>query len=208
MLVNCKYCNLDFSKFSVSEKANHSRWCVENPNRGHWKNRKPGECPPQFKGKEIIKKRAEGIKKAHARGAYENVDRRTWIGRKHTESSKQKMREAALKSRHRRLVRGIVEYNGVMLDSSWELILAKRLDELKIKWIRPSEPLPWEDDEGISHNYFPDFYLPDYNLYLDPKNPIAKRVQKKKLDIVLTKYPNVCILESEEECKAYVPSSK
>lgn len=28
----------------------------------------------------------------------------------------------------------------------------------------------WFDWRGKIHRYFPDFYLPDYDVYLDPKN--------------------------------------
>ena len=57
----------------------------------------------------------------------------------------------------------------VKLNGSWELIVAQYLDESKIKW---TNILPkgfeyiWE---GNTHLYFPDFYLPEYNLYLEVK---------------------------------------
>ena len=73
------------------------------------------------------------------------------------------------------LVHYISLYKGITLDSSWELELAKRLDDLNIKWNRP-DPLKWKDSNGLEHNYFPDFYLVDHNLYLDPKNPGAYKV--------------------------------
>ena len=57
----------------------------------------------------------------------------------------------------------------VRLESSFETKFADLLDELKIKWIRP-KPLPWIDDLGTEHNYYPDFYLINYNIYFDPKN--------------------------------------
>lgn len=58
----------------------------------------------------------------------------------------------------------------VLLDSSWEVSIAQQLDDANIIWIRP-DPIPWIDAEGKSHLYYPDFFLPDHNLYLDPKNP-------------------------------------
>ena len=62
-----------------------------------------------------------------------------------------------------------IEYNGINLDSSYELIVAKSLDENNIAWIRP-KPLKYVDAYNKEHNYIPDFYLPEYNVYLDPKN--------------------------------------
>jgi len=52
----------------------------------------------------------------------------------------------------------------VSLDSSWELIMANNLDNNDITWSRPSSFLL-----SNGRKYTPDFYLPDYNLYLDPK---------------------------------------
>lgn len=32
----CKHCNIEFDFATVSDKANHSRWCDKNPNRNKW----------------------------------------------------------------------------------------------------------------------------------------------------------------------------
>lgn len=92
----------------------------------------------------------------------------------------------------------------MLLDSTWELSLAKRLDQLNVNWTRP-EPIQWIDKSGVSHNYFPDFYLEDYDLYLDPKNPQAIKFQTEKLNCLLTQYKNIVILHSIEECENYNP---
>lgn len=109
---------------------------------------------------------------------------------------------SALASNHRRLKKGVLYYKGILLDSSWELALAKRLDFLNIEWIRP-DPIKWKDDEGIIHNYFPDFYLPKYDLYLDPKNPAAYNSQKEKIDCLKKQLTNLIILVTLDECKTY-----
>lgn len=62
-----------------------------------------------------------------------------------------------------------IEYNGIKLDSQYEFIVANELDINSIKWERPTYFL-WEDSNGLTHRYYPDFYLPEYNVYLDPKN--------------------------------------
>lgn len=184
--------------------ANHSRWCDANPKRAEYIEtiKSIQRNVSNLHSPETKLKRAAGIKKAHADGRYAHVDHRTFLGKKHTEESKKKIRQGALNSNHRRLRKGIVEYNGIMLDSSWELALAKRLDQLGIKWTRP-EPLKWIDKSGIYHNYFPDFYLPDYDLYLDPKNPHAAKVQKNKLIMLFSQYKNIRILHSLTECEEF-----
>ena len=177
--------------------ANHSRWCEYNPKRSDYiHNMKKARASITEHSR---KKQREGIKIAHAEGKYDHLNYANFLGKKHTDESKKKISEGALKSKHRRLRKGTVEYKGILLDSSWELALAKRLDDLNIKWIRP-EPIEWKDADGVIHNYFADFYLIDYDLYLDPKNPHAINVQKHKLDILLKQYANIKIISSLEEC--------
>ncbi len=62
-----------------------------------------------------------------------------------------------------------INYNGTLLDSTYEVKLAQVLDNLLIQWIRPKR-VPYSDLTGKLRSYTPDFYLPDYNVYLDPKN--------------------------------------
>lgn len=70
-------------------------------------------------------------------------------------------------------------YKGIEMDSSWEVSIAKHLDKLGIEWTRPA-PL------NFDFKYYPDFYLPEYNVYLDPKNPLRIEQQKERLDIIQT----------------------
>jgi hypothetical protein len=71
----------------------------------------------------------------------------------------------------------------VLLESSWEKITAEKLDELNIKWERPKF-IRWKDSSGKGRLYFPDFYLNDYNVYLDPKNPYCMKQDEEKMKIV------------------------
>lgn len=181
---------------STSKKANHSRWCAFNPKRFTY-----------IKNLDKARAARKNFNNQFTYGAVVSEEtkekqRLASAGKKHTEETKQLLREKALASPHRRLKKGTVKYKEILLDSSWELELAKRLDELEIKWVRP-DPIPWVDDEGVTHNYFPDFYLEDYDLFLDPKNPQAIKVQKKKLDCILTQYKNIVIIKSIEECKQF-----
>ena len=200
----CKHCE---EMFDLSDKpsgwmANHSRWCLLNPKRDEYAKNTSHIGVNSMKNPKARKKASEGIKKAHREGKYKHVKHNTFLGKKHSEKTKHLISEKALLSKHRRLQRNIIEYKGIMLDSSWELELAKRLDELQVKWTRP-EPIQWIDKKGLSHNYFPDFFLPEYNLYLDPKNPAAVKVQKEKINCLLTQYNNIVIITTLEECKNY-----
>lgn len=202
-LTNCKYCDKSFDiEMTANERANHSRWCEQNPKRDEYK-KTNSDCS-QMRTAEAMAKKIVSLKKAHADGKYDesHAKRKGKPGTPHSEETKRHLREKALASPHRRLRRKRIEYNGIWLDSTWEYELAKRLDELKVKWVRPN-PIPWVDEKGVTHNYFPDFYLPDFNLFLDPKNPHAVNVQKKKLACILTQYSNIVIIKSLEECSNY-----
>ena len=204
---NCKHCNMIFADdLKTSARANHSRWCDNNPKRKEYINTlSKNRCNIT---EESIKKRGQSISKLHEEGAYNdwNTKRRGKPGRKHSDATKELMSKKARASPHRRLRKKMIEYKGVMLDSTWELYLAERLDELEIKWVRP-EPMKWSDREGKIHNYFADFYLPDHDLYLDPKNPFAIKVQKEKLDCLLEQYGNIYIIDSEDGCKQFILDS-
>jgi len=93
----------------------------------------------------------------------------SFLGKHHTNEFKQKQRENAIKQGLGgfNMRRGI-DYNGVKLDSSYEVELAKSLDENNVKWQRCTK-FSYHMN-GKLHHYTPDFFLPDYNVYLDPKN--------------------------------------
>lgn len=201
----CKHCN---KGFDLTDKpggfmANHSRWCDENPKRKLYVE-KLAKTRSEHITDESREKMKLGISKAHQMGKYDHVDHgKAFRGKTHTKESRSKISKAALNSNHRRLRKNSINYNGILLDSTWELELAKRLDAISVKWERP-EPLSYTK-EGQTHNYFPDFYLPDYDLYVDPKNPHACRVQSDKIEILMSTYSNIVILKSLEECKTYIP---
>lgn len=202
----CKHCNKLFTTETSSQRANHTRWCDKNPKKEMYLQnfiQVKSQITSESKFKQI-----EAIKLAHTSGKYIGSAAKAAATKKrngtnfHTQETKELIRKKALSSPHRRLKKSMVLYNGVLLDSSWELELAKRLDNLKIQWIRP-RPLPWVDEYGVTHNYFPDFYLKDYDLFLDPKNPHAKKIQKKKLDMLFEQYKNIIILDTIEACKNF-----
>jgi len=78
------------------------------------------------------------------------------------------------------------ENKKVLLDSSWERKVAEKLDEYNIKWARPN-PIEWVDKNNLSHLYYPDFYLNDFDIYLDPKNPYCMEKDKEKMEMVCNK---------------------
>jgi hypothetical protein len=205
-LKNCSHCDIDLSQFTTANRANHVRWCDKNPKRSEYVNSK--NCS-WMNTPESISKRTVGIKQAWADGKYDNVVNIGSTGYKHTEATIEHLRQRALASTHRRLVRSIREYckkDGtiVELDSSWEEVLATRLDIIDVEWVRPS-PVKWIDNGGIIHHYFPDFYLPEYDLYLDPKGPYAVKAQRDKIVCLTEQIKNLIIITSLDGCRNFKP---
>ena len=127
---------------------------------------------------ECLEKMKASLREAHKRGAYDESNRRKRgrPGHKHSPESKEKISIKARASRHRRIKKNTSTYMGVLMDSSWEVKLAEWLDGQSIAWERPN-PLPY----GEGRNYFPDFYLPEFDIYLDPKNDYLVKVDSDKV---------------------------
>lgn len=203
---NCKHCNKSILVKSASEKANHSRWCIENPKAAKYRETAKAlgaKYARPFKGSHTDatkKKMAELTKARWVEGSC--------VGYKHTDEAKKKISKAASKSTHRRLLKSCRPYikkDGtiVILDSSWEEVLAARLEELNIEWARPREPIIWQDKTGKDRHYFPDFWLPHKQIFLDPKNPAAKKQQAEKVEWLQHHRLDVIFIWSLQECKDF-----
>jgi len=62
-----------------------------------------------------------------------------------------------------------IKYNDRTLGSSYELKVAISLDENNIQW-DTCKRFIYTDPSGKRRTYTPDIYLPEYDVYLDPKN--------------------------------------
>jgi len=85
----------------------------------------------------------------------------------------------------------------VSMDSTWEVACAQRLDELGISWERdPSIKIHYRDKKLRSRNYIPDFYLPEYDIYLEVKGYWTDRAKWKMRDVMVRNPDKICLLES------------
>jgi len=85
----------------------------------------------------------------------------------------------------------------VDMDSTWEVAMAIRLDELGITWKRdPSMKLEYRTRGGRKRNYIPDFYLPDHDMYVEVKGYWTDAARHKMRDVVKRNPGKICILES------------
>lgn len=61
-------------------------------------------------------------------------------------------------------------YKGSQMDSGTELKFVKLLEKHNIKWIKNSDiGFNYTDSTGKDRLYYPDFYLPDYNKWIEIK---------------------------------------
>ena len=91
-------------------------------------------------------------------------------GHRHTEEFKEHQRVRA----QERNLGGVrqskrIQYNGRTLGSTYELRLAEDLDRNAVKW-DVGKRFSYIDPLGKVRTYTPDFFLTEYNVYLDPKN--------------------------------------
>jgi hypothetical protein len=88
-------------------------------------------------------------------------------------------------------------YGEVKLDSKWEVLVVESLEHNDIKWQR-GKSFEWtRPSDNTVHRYFPDFYLPDYDIYVEPKNPYKWKTdynfEKYKINYVI-KHHNIIVV--------------
>lgn len=145
------------------------------------------------------KKRSKTLKKLYKENSFLRLkcsERR--LGKKANEETKRKLsikaKERNLGGHTSKLKLYYKKKNNevVYLQSSYELKVAETLEQNNINWIRP-KPLKWEDSKQIEHNYYADFYLTSYNVYLDTKNDYLLVKDEEKINTV-RKQNNVKLL--------------
>lgn len=164
----CKFCGKECK--NKNSLAQHEIRCKDNPNRLQ----KPCNIPRSACGwaKGLTKDTDSRV----ARGwtstkKYYETHSGSFLGKHHSEKTKAMMSLRALENNYESRFgpHKSYEYKGIRFISSYELRVAESLDENYIEWTRPSR-LPYVDDNGKHHHYTADFYLPYYDVYLDPKN--------------------------------------
>lgn len=201
--MTCQYCN-KLCK-NDNSKRNHERLCKLNPNKQ--------EHPKGMLGKISHKKGKTKYTDKSLMKASETLKYRISIGevkgasgRLHTEETKQKLSIIACNrlQKHSKYSKNIEYKPGVILESSYEVDLAKILDQLNIEWIKVRKGYIWNDN-GKIRRYIPDFYLPKYDLFLDAKNDFL--IEKDSLKIESAKKLNdinIIVLSKQQITKDFI----
>ena len=128
------------------------------------------------KQKEYGKKGARVLAKMVERGEIN-------LSHPHTEEMKDYLSVKACErlAKHSKYSKNTEYAPGIILESSYEIRTAVILDSLNIKWIKVRQGYKW-DDNGKTRRYIPDFYLPDHDVFLDPKNDYLIKKDKRKIE--------------------------
>jgi hypothetical protein len=184
--MNCRFCE----KVCKNDNSlrNHERLCHKNPDKqiivsnliefnkkrkeqnikgtNHFIKSKQLGLPLPLVSEETKKKMSEASKK------------RVWSEEqrmKHSESMKTAVKKHPDSYTKNNVVGRVknIDYNGVKLKGKWELIVAKWLDKNKIKW--EHETKSFEYEWNGKRNYYPDFYLPDFDFFIEVKGYVTDR---------------------------------
>lgn len=207
----CKFCGREYK--NKNSLAQHEVRCKDNPTGikeyPHNKGKNNGMYGKIAWNKGLTKETDERVKMASISiSDYYKNNHGTFLEKNHSEETKKLLKEKALNNPYRRRSKKRIKYvkkNGdiTILDSSYEVKVADILEDLNIKWGSP-DPIPWIDTSGVKHNYFSDFYLIDYDIYLDPKNSYCFKSQKEKIDYIEKNYKNVYFIKNEDINKEFI----
>jgi len=177
-LTECPYCII--SKTLINKNfANHVKFCELNPNKQHYKNR-------------------AGVKYSEGRVAWNKGTGKKLDTRNPDLIGKQGgYRPNAGHSKKFKVVDSFGK--DTVLQSSYELECANLLNVMDIKWNRPRAM------KYGNRNYFADFYLTDYDVYLDPKNSYKAQLDADKIAAVISENSvKLYVLLKEQINKEYI----
>lgn len=189
--LTCKYCNR-ICKNSNSHR-NHERLCKSNPNRQktvledkEW--RAKNIKPEHLKENQYTKAKRLGIDPPILSKETRYKLGSGLRGKKLTQETKDKI-SAGMKravkenpdSYSKNNVSGRVkhvDYKGVRLKGSWEVKVAKWLDSQNIQWESEARPQEYIF-ENSTKTYFPDFYLKDFEIFIEVKGYKTEKDEAK-----------------------------
>jgi len=120
-------------------------------------------------------------------------------GRLHSDETKRKLSQKASVNNKGGRCKWF-EVASQKVQGKWEQNVALKFEELHIKWVKLKTnqyTFEYTMDDKI-RSYTPDFYLPDYDIYLEIKGRWWGR-DKEKMNLVLEKYKDKKIIVIEKD---------
>lgn len=81
--------------------------------------------------------------------------------------------------------------NDYKVQGRYELAFIKYLDENNLKFDCHKGKIPYVADDGLTHHYFPDFYVHQWKAYADPKATHWYRKQYRKFELLSMQHPEI-----------------
>lgn len=186
----CKYCNKECK--NLNSLKQHEIRCKLNPNRINMDYIKPGHLKSHKGTNQFIKAKELGLPKPIVSDETKKKLSKVWKNKKHTNKSKELIKNTInykiLNNEWHNENNIKILYKNIYFDSSWEVNFVKYLENKNIIQERPKKYFKYYFNNGI-HNYYPDLYLPEYDLYIEIKGQPNERDYEKwnqfteKLDI-------------------------
>lgn len=209
-MYKCKYCGKECK--NKNSLVQHEIRCGKNPNRincdkstnnlvMYRKNLKNG-LVIKANTNQYTKAKNLGLSKPEISIETRKKLSKAMLGKNHTDETKAKISKSMQRvvkekpgSYSASNVNGRVKkvkYKDIYLDSSWEVIVAEYFDNLNIIWEKPLIGFNYIYD-NTPHIYYPDFYLPQYDRYIEVKG------YKRQRDLAKWKsVPNLIIISKKE----------
>lgn len=178
--MECGYCEKKCK--NDNSLRNHERLCKLNPNRqilvSNFKKYNNDRKLLGLKGtNQFIKAEKLGLPKPIVSEETRSKLSKVSKGKKHDEDYKKRhseiMKQVVAKNPESYTKNNVVgrvkniEYRGIKLKGSWEVIVAKWLDSNNVIWEHETKSFDYEWNG--KRKYYPDFYLPEYDVYIEVK---------------------------------------
>lgn len=165
--------NSEAVKRSIQESGD-SRWKNGHPRGNLGKHTLRGKTYEEIHGDQT----AQDIR---TRISASNLGNRSWDSM--TEDQQEAQRQRARESINKRYAEGWMPKAGrckkisyispsageIRLDGNWELVFAKYLDRENLTWNRNTTRFPYKDETGKDRTYTPDFWVEEWNTYVEVK---------------------------------------
>lgn len=181
----CTQCPVNRKKNSCGGKIAHAK----NPEK-YFNRKLGGPASKQWRQKnpqkylQSLKKQGNTYSQNQKSGKFSNP----FFGKKHTKASKEKISNGTLKWKthsglHSKYYPVYCPYmrQTVKVQGTWQLKYAEYLNQNKINWIRSRNiNLKYRlHQDDYLHTYYPDFYLPDMDKYIQIKGWYSEQCQIK-----------------------------
>jgi len=213
MIRNCKFCNVDIDDLGINQRfAAHTKYCDLNPNKKIRKQKNISADNNLSRAEKISITMKEGFKSGRLKIKPCSDAAKKQLSLKSKKFNKEYWTEEKRKEHSTRMLKIVqkhsgsysannvcgrnknIEYSGSLLNSTWEYKFVSWCDKNKIECERNEKGFTYE--WSGSRTYYPDFYLPGKDIYVEIKGYERERDRCK-----WKVFPNELIVLKKNEIK-------